>query len=79
MLIDRWGKAWRLSALLDGGDRLIDELLAITGRSDLASWVEVLRWRRRLGRARQLCAVGYTAAAMLLVAAIVFYLTGPTA
>lgn len=78
VLVDRWGKGWRLCALLDGGERLIDRLVAVTGRSDLESWVEVLSLRRRMGRAGKLCAVGYLAAAAIVAAALVFYLTGPT-
>jgi hypothetical protein len=77
VLVDRWGKAWRLSAVLERGDRLIERLAAVTGRSDLESWIEALRLRRRMGRAGRLCLIGYLAAAAILAGGLVFYLTAP--
>ena len=48
VLIDRDGTCWRLSALLERGHLLIEELLARSGREDLAAWVDALNVRGRM-------------------------------
>jgi hypothetical protein len=71
VLVGRDGRGWRLSALLDSGGRLVDEIVERSGREDIAAWVDALGIRERMGRARQRVRVGYAiAAGIVLVAAL---------
>jgi hypothetical protein len=73
VLLDDRGRSWRLPALIGGGERLIRELVAASGRDDLESWAGSLGLARRMGHATALVAVGYTMAAAVVTAAIAFY------
>ena len=73
VLVDRFGTAYRLSALLEDGDRLLDDLLRRCDRNSLDSWAEALQLRRRMGRPATIAAIGYAASAGILVAAVLFY------
>ena len=70
-LVDRFGAAWRLPALIADGDGLIRELLRRSGRSDLAAWAEVYRLERRMRRHGSRSAIGYATAAAFVLAALV--------
>jgi len=72
VLRDRFGQAWRVSALLDGGDRFLEELLARTGRSDLRSWAETLRLGKIMARSGRRVAIGYLASAAVLAAGLIY-------
>lgn len=74
VLRDRFGQAWRISALLDHGERLLDELLAKAGRSDLRSWAETLRLRETLARSGRRVVIGYVASAAVLAAGLFYRL-----
>ena len=73
--VDREGARWRLPGLLRNGDRLIAELIAASGRSDLQAWSETLGLERQMARSGPRIVIGYTVAAVLTAAAVVFYLT----
>ena len=77
VLLDRWGKVWRLSALLVDGGELIRGLLERAARNDLSSWAEVHRLEARMGRAGQRVVIGYAVAAALILAAGLFYFGAP--
>ena len=65
---------WRISALIDDGDRLLAELIRRTGRHDLQAWAETLDLFGVLSRARRRVLIGYVAAAAILVAGVTYYL-----
>jgi hypothetical protein len=69
VLLDRRAQRYRIPALVAGGDRLVEELLARSGRPDLADWAEAQRLAPRMGRARWWTAAGYVAAACVVAAA----------
>ncbi len=75
VLVDRFGSGWRLSALLDDGARLIDEIVERSGREDLAAWVAAHRVRARMARAVLLVRAGYSVAAGVLAVGVLYYLT----
>jgi len=74
VLRDRFGQAWRVSALLDRGDRFVEDLLAGTGRNDLRAWAETLRLGEVMARAGRRVLVGYVAAAAILAAGLLYHL-----
>lgn len=74
LLIDRAGREWRLPALLRDGDRLIEALVANSGRDDLAAWVDSLKLRQRMAHSGALTATGYGLAVLAVAAALLFYL-----
>ncbi len=74
VLISNRGDSWRIPALLADGEGLIDDLIKLSGREDLGSWVAALGLRKRFGRVRSTLLAGYGAAAAIAAAGIVFYL-----
>ena len=74
VLVDRDGRDWRLPATLEGGDRLVRDLVGRIDRDDLRAWGDALGHERRMGRTRRVLIVGYGLAALVLLAALVFYL-----
>ncbi len=74
VLVDRDGRDWRLPATLEGGDRLVRDLVGRIDRDDLRAWGDALGLERRMGRTRRVLIVGYGLAALVLLAALVFYL-----
>jgi len=72
VLRDRFGQSWRVSALLTGGDRFLEELLARTGRSDLRSWAQTLRLGETMARSGRRVLIGYAASAAILAAGLVY-------
>jgi hypothetical protein len=69
VLIDRRAQRFRLPALIAGGDRLVADLLARSGRADLAAWAGAHRIEARMARARWWTAAGYVAAACVVAVA----------
>jgi hypothetical protein len=74
VLRDRFGQPWRISGLIDDGDKLLGELLRRTGRNDLQAWAETLNLQGVMARARRRVLIGYLVAAAIVVAGIVYYL-----
>ena len=74
VVVDRDGRDWRLPATLEGGDRLVRDLVGRIDRDDLRAWGDALGLERRMGRTRRVLIVGYGLAALVLLAALVFYL-----
>ncbi len=74
VLIDREGREWRLPALLEAGDRLVEEILQRCGKQDLETWAQALRIRSRMSRGDSRVRLGYATAAAILGAALVYYL-----
>ncbi len=75
-LISKRGDFWRIPALVADGAGLIDDLIRLSGREDLESWVDALGLRKRFGRVRLKLLAGYGAAAAIAASGIVFYLRG---
>ena len=71
-LIDRRGTSWRIPALIERGERLVTALIDLSGREDLAAWADALDIERRMSRSGRRVAVGYGAAALIVVAAAIF-------
>jgi hypothetical protein len=69
VLLDRRAQRFRIPALIAGGDRLVADLVARSGRSDLADWADAHRLAGRMVRARWWTAAGYVAAACVVAAA----------
>ncbi len=74
VLISNRGDSWRIPALIADGEGLIDDLIRLSGREDLASWVDALGLKQRFRRVRSTLLAGYGAAAAIAAAGIVFYL-----
>ena len=74
VLIDRRGREWRLPALLDAGDRLVEEILQRGGKQNLQAWARALRIRSRMGRGRSRVRLGYATAGAILGAGLLYYL-----
>ena len=75
VVVDRAGRLWRLSGVLEDGDRLIAELLAAADRNDLQAWSESLGLAPRMARSGPRIVVGYAVAAAVTAAALGFYMT----
>ncbi len=74
VLIDRGGREWRLPALLDAGDRLVDQILQRGGKQKLEAWARALRIRSRMSRGGSRVRLGYATAAAILGAGLLYYL-----
>ncbi len=73
-LIDDESRPWRLPALLEDGDRLIEDLLDRADRSDLRSWSEARGVGRKMGRAVPYLVAGYGMAGLLLLLTVIWVL-----
>jgi len=69
-VVDDAGRAWRVPAVVEDGDRLVDELVRRSGRNDLAAWAESQALRDRMARARSRVVIGYAVAALAFAAAV---------
>ena len=74
VLIDRGGREWRLPALLEAGDRLVDEILQRSRKQELEAWAQALRIRSRMSRGGSRVRLGYATAAAILGAGLLYYL-----
>jgi len=74
VILDRDGRAWRVPALIDGGDRLFVELLRRAARHDLDSWADEYHIVPRMGRYRWRIRMGYAVTAAILVVGLGYYL-----
>ena len=74
VLIDRGGREWRLPALLEAGDQLVEEILQRSGKQNLETWAEALRIRSRMSRGGSRVRLGYATAAAILGAGLLYYL-----
>ncbi len=74
VLIDRGGREWRLPALLDAGDRLIEEILQRGGKQNLEAWARAFSIRSRMSRGGSRVRVGYATAAAIFGAGLLYYL-----
>lgn len=67
-LIDRDGVSWRISALVHGGEGLVEQLLEASGRADLAGWAEAFELERKMAAAGRRVAIGYVVASLPILA-----------
>jgi hypothetical protein len=74
VLRDRFGQAWRVSSLLERGDRFLEELLVKTGRNDLRAWADTLQLGAVMAGAARRVLVGYLVSALILAAGLIYYL-----
>jgi hypothetical protein len=73
VLLDRQGRAWRLSALLSDGGRLVDEFVRRSGREDLAAWIDAQNIRSKMSRSAMRIRIGYSVVLVVLSAGLAFY------
>ncbi len=73
LLHDRDRRSWRVPALVGEGERLLAIFLKNAGRSDLESWAEALALARRMASSGRRTAIGYTLAAAVLLAGLLYY------
>jgi hypothetical protein len=73
LLRDRYGRDWRLPVVLEAGPAALRALLDRSAREDLATWAETLALERRMGQSPLVVAAGYALAALMPLAAAVFY------
>lgn len=69
VLVDGQGRRWRIPALVERGEELVERLVEAAGRADLAAWATALELGRRMARVRLRLAVGYAISAACVVAA----------
>jgi hypothetical protein len=74
VLTDRRGATWRLSGFLDRGERLIEDLLELSGRDDLRAWADALQIPRRMAGSSRRVGLGYGFAALVLLTGAIFHL-----
>jgi len=77
VLVEDGGRAWRLPAVLESGDELIEAIVRGAGRGDLEAWAESLGIVPRMGRWRLITGIGYALALVIVAAGIWFYARGP--
>jgi hypothetical protein len=74
VLVDKDGRSWRVPALVDRGDELLEEILRRVNRHDLDSWAEVYRIVPRMGRYSFRIRFGYGVAAVIVLVGVGHYL-----
>jgi hypothetical protein len=77
LLVDRFGKSWRVPALLEDGERFVGELVRITGRDDLESYASARGLRATMARTRTRLLLGYGLALLVLVVSFLISRSGP--
>jgi hypothetical protein len=76
VVVDDTGRIWRFPALLPSGDRLVQDLLERSERSDLRSWAEARGLPSRMAHASRNLAIGYGVTGSLLGLATTLLLRG---
>jgi hypothetical protein len=81
VLVDRFGKRWRVPALLAEGERFVSELTTAAGRDDLRSFASAHDLPARMAATRMRLVWGYSFALAMIVAAFVLlaFAPGPAA
>jgi len=74
ILVDRQGREWRISGLLQAGDRLIAEIVDRGRREALATWVCEQRIGERMAHAPRRVGVGYGVALAIVVLSVLTHL-----
>ena len=77
VLIDRFGKRWRVPALLADGEQFVSDLSAAVGRDDLNSFASAHDLAARMAATRGRLIVGYTLAAGLVLTALLLLQVAP--
>jgi hypothetical protein len=77
VLIDRFGKRWRVPALLAEGERFVSELTAAADRDDLRSFASAHDLPARMAATRTRLVWGYSFALAMIVAAFVLLAFAP--
>jgi hypothetical protein len=79
VLLDRFGKRWRVPALLADGESFVTDLTSAVGRDELRSFASAYRLTSRMGAARNRLIWGYSLAFALILAAVVLLQIAPGA
>jgi len=74
-VLDDQQRTWRLPATLQNGAALIDQLVQLSGRSDLKSWAASLNLARRMNRSGITVAAGYLLSASIFTLSIFHYVS----
>lgn len=77
VLVDRFGKHWRIPALLAEGELFVAGLIRSSGRDDLGSFASAHGLHAKMARTRWRLVWGYALAAAVVVAALWISLGGP--
>lgn len=72
VLIDRFGKRWRVPSFLSEGERFVSELTAAAARDDLRSFASAHDLPAKMAATRGRLTWGYSLALALIVAALLF-------
>ena len=79
ILVDRFGKRWRVPALIEDGVAFIDELIRVSGRDDLETQAEAYGLRKRMKRSHRRIVWGYGISAGIVLVCLWISITGPSA
>jgi len=77
VMIDRFGKRWRVPAFLSEGDRFVTELTAAAARDDLRSFASAHELPARMAATRTRLVWGYSIAAALILGSLSFLAFAP--
>jgi len=77
VLTDRFGKRWRVPALLEEGERFVSDLIRITGRDDLESYASARGLHATMARTGMRLVLGYGFSALVLLVSFLISRTGP--
>jgi len=72
-LLDDQARSWRLPCTLENGAALIENLVRLSGRSDLESWADTLTLSGRMSHPGLIVASGYLLAGGILTGSILYY------
>ncbi len=70
ILVDRFGRRWRLPVTLERAEELVERFIEAAGRDDVRAWYGARAVARRLRRQRWIVPLGYVCAAGLIVAGL---------
>ncbi len=77
VLIDRFGKRWRIPSLLADGERFVTDLIAAAARDDLRSLASAHDLAAKMAGTRGRILSGYAVAVALIVAVLLFLAIEP--